>query len=246
MMTERYIADSAVFIMGDSDIDPSLMITVPGVADEMKSKEARLRFELAEEGGLRIELPDPVFLEKVLKEAAATRDNAVLSETDAKVLAKALEYKESAVLLTDDFAVQNVAVRLGISVRPAEQEMIRDRIIWQVRCTGCGRYFTDGDVCPVCGSPMKRKMKHRKPVRKETDKENDNGRNKENSKEKNTEKGKDKEKTDASGKRSYGQLFRKKDDGAPDTDDPDGPDDPDDDFDYGSCLISRRSLRKDG
>ena len=78
-MTERYIADSAVFIMGDSDIDPSLMITVPGVADEMKSKEARLRFDLAREGGLRIEMPDPAFLEKVLKEAAATRDNDVLS-----------------------------------------------------------------------------------------------------------------------------------------------------------------------
>ncbi|MBO4302322.1 NOB1 family endonuclease [Methanosarcinaceae archaeon] len=220
-MTERYIADSAVFIMGDSDIDPSLMITVPGVADEMKSKEARLRFDLAREGGLRIEMPDPAFLEKVLKEAAATRDNDVLSETDAKVLAKALEYKESAVLLTDDFAVQNVAVRLGISVRPAEQEMIRDRIIWQVRCTGCGRYFTDGDFCPVCGSPMKRKMKHKKPVRKGT------GAGE----------------TPASGEKSCRQLFRDRAAGA---DDVAGPDDPEDDFDYGSCLISRKSLRKEG
>ena len=221
-MTERYIADSAVFIMGDSDIDPSLMITVPGVADEMKSKEARLRFDLAREGGLRIEMPDPAFLEKVLKEAAATRDNDVLSETDAKVLAKALEYKESAVLLTDDFAVQNVAVRLGISVRPAEQEMIRDRIIWQVRCTGCGRYFTDGDVCPVCGSPMKRKMKHKKPVRKGTGAGG----------------------TPASGEKSCGQLFRNRTSGADDAAGSGRQDDQEDDFDYGSCLISRKSLRK--
>ena len=54
-----YITDSAVFIMGNCNLDTSLMITVPSVADELKSTDAVLRFDLAKEGGLRVEWPEP-------------------------------------------------------------------------------------------------------------------------------------------------------------------------------------------
>ena len=160
----KYVADAAVFIMGGTDISPSGMISVPAVEDEMVSEDARLRYDLAIADGLRIEAPLPEMIDAVRARAAATRDIDVLSETDLAVLAKALEHKDMT-LLTDDFAVQNVAAKLGLCVRPVAQRTIRDKIVWQKQCIGCGRHFDHGDDCPVCGSPLRRKMKRRSAVK---------------------------------------------------------------------------------
>jgi len=154
-----YIADSAVFIMGNCSVDSSLLITVPSVVDELKSRDSVLRFDLAKEGGLRVEWPEPEMVKEVLKKAEQTRDSEELSKTDLEILAKALEHKDRAILLTDDYAVQNVAVQLGIQVKPIAQKKIRDLIIWQKRCIGCGKTFEKGDECPICGSPMKKMRK---------------------------------------------------------------------------------------
>jgi Predicted nucleic acid-binding protein, consists of a PIN domain and a Zn-ribbon module len=160
---KKYIADSAVFIMGNCPVAASSMITIPLVEDEIRSEEARLRYDLAKTDGLRVEAVESRFVEIIKESATQTRDIAVLSKTDIGILAKALEYKEEigedAVLITDDFAVQNVAVRLEISVHPVAQRIIKDKIIWQKQCIGCFRHFKDGDDCPVCGSPLRKKAK---------------------------------------------------------------------------------------
>jgi len=155
-----YIADSAVFIMGHP-VDSSLLITVPSVVDELKSSEAVLRFDLAREGGARVEVAEPEMVDEVLEMAGYTQDIEELSSTDIDILAKALEYKDSAVLLTDDYAVQNVAVLLGIDVKPVAQKNIRDILVWEKECVGCRKRFDDGDVCPVCGSPLKKRRKRK-------------------------------------------------------------------------------------
>ncbi|MDV0446619.1 hypothetical protein MsAg5_04670 [Methanosarcinaceae archaeon Ag5] len=154
-----YVADSAVFIMGNCNIPYSNMISIPSVESEIKSEDALLRFDIAKAEGLRIEAVDKSFLDEIKKHAEWTRDINELSRTDLEVLAKALEYKDKAVLITDDFAVQNIAVRLDITVLPVAQRIIKDNIIWQKQCTGCFKYFKDGDDCPVCGSPLKKRMK---------------------------------------------------------------------------------------
>jgi UPF0271 protein len=154
-----YIADSAVFIMGNYDLDSSLIITVPSVANELKSKDAELRFDLAKERGLRVEWPDPEIVKEVQKMAELTRDSEELSKTDIEILSKALEYRGRCILLTDDYAVQNVAVQLGIDVKPIAQKKIKDIIIWHKQCIGCRKFFDKGDICPICGSPLKKKRK---------------------------------------------------------------------------------------
>ncbi|WP_407355272.1 NOB1 family endonuclease [Methanolobus sp. WCC5] len=157
---DYYIADSAVFIMG-SGIEPHRTITVPSVIDELKSYEASLRFELARESGARVEMPDEHLREEVVSVSARTRDCEELSSTDIDILAKALEYKGSSVLLTDDYAVQNVARVMGIEARPVVQKKIKDVLVWQKQCTGCHRCYDEGDICPVCGSSLKKKRKRK-------------------------------------------------------------------------------------
>ncbi|WP_342303660.1 DNA-binding protein [Methanolobus sp. ZRKC5] len=157
---EYYIADSAVFIMGVG-IEPHRIITIPSVINELKSNEASMRFELARESGARVEMPEDSFRKSVLDIANKTRDCEELSATDIDILAKALEYKGVSVLLTDDYAVQNVAKVLGIEVKPVAQKKIKDVLVWQKECVGCRKRFDSGEVCPVCGSALKKKRKRK-------------------------------------------------------------------------------------
>ncbi|MEZ5334337.1 MAG: DNA-binding protein [Methanolobus sp.] len=157
---DYYIADSAVFIMG-SGIEPYRIITIPSVVNELKSSEASMRFDLARESGARVEMPDEQYREKVMQVAKKTRDCEELSETDIDILAKALEYKDNSVLLTDDYAVQNVARVIGIEFRPVAQKKIKDVLVWQKQCVGCRRCFDSGEICPVCGSALKKRRKRK-------------------------------------------------------------------------------------
>jgi UPF0271 protein len=110
---------------------------------------------------VRVEPPLESFKKEVRAKAGITKDSEELSGTDIDILAKALEYsgREETVLVTDDFAVQNTAIQLGIKVIPAGQRKIKDVLIWEKQCIGCKRRFLKGDECPVCGSPMKKRRK---------------------------------------------------------------------------------------
>ena len=75
---------------------------------------------------------------------------------DLDVLAKALEY--GGVLATDDYALQNVALHLGLKIEPIGQPRIK-RIRKHIqRCRGCGSRF-EGIACPDCGTPAPKKKR---------------------------------------------------------------------------------------
>ncbi len=154
-----YIADSSLFILRKRL--KGSVITVPSVVEELRDENARTTLELM---NVRIESPLPVFKKEVSEKAGITKDSEELSTTDIDILAKALEYSKrlEAILVTDDFAVQNTALQLGIQVMPAGGRKIKDVLLWEKICIGCKRRFQAGDVCPVCGSSLKkiRKIRH--------------------------------------------------------------------------------------
>jgi UPF0271 protein len=130
--------------------------TTPSVVAELTDTHAKCRFTALAAVGLRVREPREEDLARVDAAALRTGDAGVLSGTDREILALALEL--SAVLVTDDFAVQNVAHRLGIETRSIRQRPARP-IRWRYRCTGCGRYWREPGDCPVCGAAIKRKLK---------------------------------------------------------------------------------------
>ncbi len=82
----------------------------------------------------------------------------IISRTDAELLALAREV--DAILLTDDYSMQNIASRLGIEFHPMLQRGIKREITWQFRCKGCKKIFGKKlDCCPVCGSELRRTPK---------------------------------------------------------------------------------------
>ena len=111
-----YIADSSIFIIGKR-IEGNI-ITVPSVVDEIRDERSRTILELM---NVRIEPPLQILIKEVMSKARTTKDSEELSKTDIGLLAKALEYtrNEDTILITDDYAVQNTAIHLGIKVMPA-------------------------------------------------------------------------------------------------------------------------------
>ena len=129
------------------------LITVPAVEAELKDLRSRSMLHIFE---ARVESPSSQALKNAREAAAKTGDIAVLSAADLEVLAKALEY--GAVLATDDYALQNVALHLGLRIEPIGQPRIRRELRRVLKCQGCGKSF-EGEACPDCGTPARKKKR---------------------------------------------------------------------------------------
>ena len=145
------VADASVFIWGKRP--QGELITVPAVEAELKDIRARSRLHIYD---ARVESPSSMALKAARGAAEETGDIRSLSAADLEVLAKALELR--ATLATDDYALQNVALHLGLKVEPIGQPKIK-RIKRHIqRCRGCGNRF-ESEACPDCGTPAPKKKR---------------------------------------------------------------------------------------
>jgi endoribonuclease Nob1 len=148
------VLDASVFFT-DWHPDGDLF-TTPSVCDELRDIRSKGNFEKLSVAGLKVMSPGRESRDAVAVAATTSRDAGVISDTDRDLLALAREL--GAVLYTDDFALQNVAIVLGVRTHPITQRRAK-RVHWKYRCAGCGRYFDHNGECPVCGAAVKRKLK---------------------------------------------------------------------------------------
>jgi len=90
------------------------MVTIPEVVKEVIDENSNVYLSVK---NLRIESASEKSLEFVKKVSKETGDIFKLSETDLKLVAKAIDEKEKGnevVIVTDDYSIQNVAMTLGI------------------------------------------------------------------------------------------------------------------------------------
>lgn len=161
------VLDSSAFIQG---LDPQneAAYTVPLVVDELREgfTIARLR-SMEAAGRLKVLEPEDRFLGVVEAEARRMGEYKALSATDKQVLALGVQLRDDKlepVVVSDDYSVQNMADALGLRHRGLATPGIKRRFTWTIYCPGCRREYTEPqseDVCPVCGTELKRK-----PVRK--------------------------------------------------------------------------------
>jgi UPF0271 protein len=147
------VLDASAFIHGYDTDDQTA--SIPAVQAELEGEHA-LRFDAEEGGGMHVHVPDAAAVDRVRRAASDTGDDGELSDTDRRLLAAAVEL--DAQLVTDDYAVQNVADRLGVDCVVIARDGITEQRDWLFQCVGCGREFDDDrDRCPVCGSDLTRK-----------------------------------------------------------------------------------------
>lgn len=144
-----YVVDSSAIFQRKAVYEE--MVTVPEVVSEIIDEASALYFSVK---NLRVEEASEESEKEVVTTAKITGDIHKLSNTDIKVLAKALDEKKrgkDVILVTDDYAIQNVAMKLGIKFENIVQNGISKEFKWIKVCRGCGRRI-DSDICPVCGS----------------------------------------------------------------------------------------------
>jgi len=148
-----YVLDASAFIDGFQTDEPTA--TVPRVREELQDAST-YRFDALEGSGMYVHVPDQDAIDRVRRAARTTGDLDVLSETDVRLLAAALEL--DATLVTDDYAMQNVADELDVPFEAVAKRGIDERRDWRFKCAGCGREFDEKKPrCPVCGSELTRK-----------------------------------------------------------------------------------------
>ena len=66
-------------------------------------------------------------------------------------------FEREATLITDDFAMQNVAAAMGIAWLPVETVGIAKQLRWRWTCSGCRQKWDEPHgECPTCGSELRR------------------------------------------------------------------------------------------
>jgi len=160
-MPKTYVLDASAFIYGM--FPEGELVTPPKVYEEVKDEASRLKLELL--AHLKVKEARPSFVDAIKNAAKETGDIARLSPSDIDLLALAAEERaagKDVAMLTDDYAVQNVARKIGLAIVPLHQKRIKYNIVWEKRCMGCNRTYKEGDVCEVCGSPLKLKKRSSK------------------------------------------------------------------------------------
>jgi UPF0271 protein len=148
-----YVLDSSAFI-NEYHTDERIA-TIPLVREELEDESA-YRFDALEGSGMHLHIPDGETVERIERAARETGDFEELSRTDIRLVAAAFELDGR--LVTDDYAMQNVAEKLDLSVEVIARDGITEQREWIFQCQGCGREFDDEhDRCPICGSELSRK-----------------------------------------------------------------------------------------
>ena len=158
------VIDTSAILSGKQLIfNNAKIITSPLVLEEIRpgGKDYR-KLENLIDLGLTVHEPAKETILLVIEAAKKTGDIKRLSNTDIEILALSLEkvkQKKDAILISDDYSIQNVANYLKINYEPISQEKIKKRFIWINRCQGCGKKYKENiKTCPFCGAETKSKI----------------------------------------------------------------------------------------
>lgn len=152
--------DAGAFYTGIPFLSSGSYCTTRAVFDEIKHiKKSHGAIEaLLDAGSLQVIDPDKKSIEMARDASKKTGDYQKLSHADFSVIALALQLQIK--LLTDDYAVANVATVLKIPVESSSSKGIKETRRWIAYCSACGKAFgPEAKECPLCGNKLKRKYK---------------------------------------------------------------------------------------
>ena len=144
-----YVLDTCAFL---SQKHPDgKLITVSQVESEIQNKQSLQYFLNLKEIGLEIREPSKRNLEIIKSNAEKTGDLDVLSDIDQKILAIAYETKST--IVSDDFAIQNVALYMNIEYISCSGKTIKELRKWKYKCSACNFISNNkNSECITCGS----------------------------------------------------------------------------------------------
>lgn len=152
------ILDASAFYAGVPFGSANDCYTTSLVYDEIKhiKKNQDVLGTLLATNRLKIMDPDKVSTSAAIASAKETGDYLQLSKQDISIIALCISIKGE--IISDDFAITNVAKNIGLKVSPIMTNTFQDVGKWVHYCPGCRTSHTTGKECPICGTPLKRKL----------------------------------------------------------------------------------------
>ena len=152
------ILDASAFYAGVPFRSSSDCYTTSLVYDEIKhiKKNHDALGTLLETNRLKIREPSKESTDAAITASKDTGDFPQLSKQDISIIALCIEVNGE--IISDDFAISNVARNLGLKISPIMTKGIEDVGRWVHYCPGCRTNHTSGKECPMCGTPLKRKL----------------------------------------------------------------------------------------
>ena len=152
------VLDATAFYAGIPFASNDSFMTTSIVYEEIqhiKTKQGALEM-LQQTNRLQIRDPNKESINIVKNTADKTGDSTTISKQDISIIALALENKIE--LITDDFAVTNVAKQLKIQTLSLMTQGISTVGKWISYCSICGKEFSKEKECPICGNKLNRKL----------------------------------------------------------------------------------------
>lgn len=144
----RHVIDANVFIHGRRPKFDD-MVTVPEVMEELRSLSGERSFSVTD---IAVKEPTNHALNAVNEKAEEICSPT--SEVDNKLLALASD--EGGSLVTDDKALQNLALHLEVEFEGFIEDKVEKKVAWEMVCPSCGRKLKKR--CPSCGKePIRRR-----------------------------------------------------------------------------------------
>jgi UPF0271 protein len=150
--------------------------TTPSIIEELHPKTAPYtRLNLALEARkLKVNTPSVASLKEVEEAAYRIGDITTLSRADKDIIAVSLDLSKNGYsphIVSDDYAIQNVAEFFNLKYISLTTFGIRYRFRWILYCPACKKtYAPDKNeaICGICGTQLKRKgLKRRKAIGKQ-------------------------------------------------------------------------------
>lgn len=152
------ILDASAFYAGVPFGSANDCYTTSLVYEEIKhiKKNQDALGTLLETNRLKIMDPDKESTNVAIASAKETGDFPQLSKQDISIIALCISLKGE--IISDDFAITNVAKNIGLKISPIMTNSFQDVGKWVHYCPGCRTNHTTGKECPMCGTPLKRKL----------------------------------------------------------------------------------------
>jgi len=155
------VIDASAFYSGFPFLTLSTCYTTNSILNEIKHMNRKYgAIELLiDSDRLKILEPDKECLRQVITMAKKTGDYEKLSTADISILALAFQIKST--LISDDYAVQNIAAILKIPVGTVGTKGITKIRRWINFCNACGKaYGPNINQCMLCGNTLRRRFKN--------------------------------------------------------------------------------------
>lgn len=150
------VLDASAFYAGTAFLSGRKCCTTSTVLREISHVKSTALQGLIDAGNLQVLDPEPRHIGAVKKTAEKTGDLQKLSRTDVSVLALAVQL--GAMLVTDDYALANVAATIGVKTSSSSGKRLKEVRKWTSYCSACGKIFGPKETeCPLCGNKLRRK-----------------------------------------------------------------------------------------